>query len=87
MATATPQQTRDATQTHGATLTKRSGRVRNLLRHFWRGMRDWCGDSAYERYLIAVRRRNMSSTCPPMSRDQFYVEQLNRRYSRPNRCC
>jgi uncharacterized short protein YbdD (DUF466 family) len=87
METATLQQTRDATQARGGTLTKPSGRVRILLRRLWSGIRDWCGDSAYERYLIAVRKRNMSSTCPPLSRDRFYVEQLNRRYSRPNRCC
>jgi uncharacterized short protein YbdD (DUF466 family) len=23
----------------------------------------------------------------PLTREEFYVEQLNRKYSRPNRCC
>jgi uncharacterized short protein YbdD (DUF466 family) len=56
-----------------------------LLRHFWRGLREWCGDAAYERYLLAAGRKSAAS--PALSREEFYVEQLNRRYSRPSRCC
>lgn len=52
---------------------------------FWRGLREWCGDSAYERYLTA--RATRKAAREPLSRKEFYVEQLNRRYSRPNRCC
>jgi hypothetical protein len=55
---------------------------RRGLRRFWRGLREWCGDSAYERYLRAVGTKNGALT-----KEQFYVDQLNRRYSRPNRCC
>lgn len=55
------------------------------LRRFWRALRDWCGDSAYERYLRA--KKCACAAHPPLTREQFYVEQLNRRYSRPNRCC
>jgi uncharacterized short protein YbdD (DUF466 family) len=55
---------------------------RRGLRSFWRGLREWCGDSAYERYLRAVRAKKGALT-----KEQFYVDQLNRRYSRPNRCC
>lgn len=51
----------------------------------WRGVREWCGDSAYERYLAARTTRRAARE--PLSREEFYVEQLNRRYSRPNRCC
>jgi uncharacterized short protein YbdD (DUF466 family) len=56
-----------------------------LLRRFWRGLREWCGDSAYESYLRSPRTQ--SGACATLTRQQFYVEQLNRRYSRPNRCC
>jgi uncharacterized short protein YbdD (DUF466 family) len=56
-----------------------------LLRRFWRGLREWCGDSAYESYLRSPHTR--SGACPTLTREEFYVEQLNRRYSRPNRCC
>lgn len=65
----------------------RWSRAQRLARRLWRGVRDWCGDSAYERYLSAVRRQNSTSCPEPLSQEQFYVEQLNRRYSRPNRCC
>ena len=55
------------------------------LRRFWRGLREWCGDAAYERYLHSVRSHEKA--CPVLSPAEFYVEQLNRRYSKPNRCC
>ncbi len=55
-----------------------------LLRRFWRGLREWCGDAAYERYLRSNAR---SGAHPLLTPSEFYVEQLNRRYSRPNRCC
>ena len=51
----------------------------------WRGLREWCGDAAYDSYLRSKRTRSSSS--PPLSPSEFYVEQLDRRYSRPNRCC
>ena len=56
-----------------------------LLRRFWRGLREWCGDAAYESYLRS--KRTQSSSCRPLTPAEFYVEQLNRRYSKPNRCC
>ena len=92
MATAALQQLQEAGQT-------RWKRARILVRKLWRGIRDWCGDSAYERYLIASKKRTSRDpagpvaggpaepSCPPLSQEQFYVEQLKRRYSRPNRCC
>ena len=61
-------------------------RARRLARRLWRGLRDWCGDSAYERY-VSASKRGSSTRCSLLSEKQFYVEQLNRRYSRPNRCC
>jgi uncharacterized short protein YbdD (DUF466 family) len=54
------------------------------LRNFWRGLRQWSGDSAYETYLACAERQQ---TKKPMSAAEFYVEQLNRKYSRLNRCC
>ena len=60
-------------------------RAQKLIRRVWRGIRDWCGDSAYERYLSVAQRRHPQDS--PLSEKKFYVEQLNRRYSRPNRCC
>jgi uncharacterized short protein YbdD (DUF466 family) len=56
-----------------------------FLRRFWRGLREWCGDSAYERYLRSPNARSGAS--PTLTAEEFYVERLNRHYSRPNRCC
>jgi uncharacterized short protein YbdD (DUF466 family) len=55
------------------------------LRRFWRGLREWCGDAAYERYLRSGAAK--SDSCRALTAEEFYVEQLNRRYSRPNHCC
>jgi uncharacterized short protein YbdD (DUF466 family) len=56
-----------------------------FLRRFWRGLREWCGDSAYERYLRCASAK--SGAAHPLTPEEFYVERLNRHYSRPNRCC
>jgi uncharacterized short protein YbdD (DUF466 family) len=50
----------------------------------WRGLREWSGDAAYDRYLACAKRSSRQETLTPA---EFYVEQLNRKYSRPNRCC
>jgi uncharacterized short protein YbdD (DUF466 family) len=56
-----------------------------LLRRFWHGLREWCGDAAYERYVHTAATKSASS--PTLTAKEFYLEQLRRRYSRPNRCC
>jgi uncharacterized short protein YbdD (DUF466 family) len=56
----------------------------DAARNFWRGLRQWSGDSAYETYLACAERQQAKK---PMSAAEFYVEQLNRKCSRPNRCC
>jgi uncharacterized short protein YbdD (DUF466 family) len=62
-----------------ATWTKRSASK------LWLGIREWCGDSAYERYLQAQKTKPEKSCL--LTPAEFYVERVNRRYSRPNRCC
>ena len=59
--------------------------IRRFARRFWRGVREWCGDAAYERYLRSLASRRCKSRA--LTAEEFYVEQLTRRYSRPNRCC
>jgi len=59
-------------------------RLSNALQSVWAGLREWCGDSAYEIYVNAQRRQGCAKM---LSAEQFYVEQLDRKYSRPNRCC
>jgi uncharacterized short protein YbdD (DUF466 family) len=51
----------------------------------WRGLREWCGDAAYESYLRANRKKPDSTL--KLTREEFYLAQLERRYSRPHRCC
>jgi uncharacterized short protein YbdD (DUF466 family) len=58
--------------------------LKQAARLFWRGLREWSGDAAYDRYLACA---NHESRNKPLSRGEFYVEQLNRKYARPNRCC
>ena len=82
MATAAMQHSADTGRT---TRGRRWSRTQKIIRRLWRGIRDWCGDSAYERYLAATQKRHSQE--PPLSEKQFYIEQLGRRYSRPNRCC
>ena len=60
-------------------------RARRILRRIWRALREWSGDAAYERYLRSPRTREHASSV--LSPAEFYIEQVNRRYSRPNRCC
>ena len=59
--------------------------IKRLAAKLWLGIREWCGDSAYERYLQAPRTNSERSRL--LTPAEFYVERVNRRYSRPNRCC
>jgi uncharacterized short protein YbdD (DUF466 family) len=60
-------------------------RARILLRRIWRGIREWCGDAAYERYLKSRAKHRCSDTL--LSREEFYLSQLQKKYSRVSRCC
>ncbi len=51
---------------------------------FWKGLREWSGDAAYETYAKCAARKGATNRLSPQ---EFYVQQLNRKYSRPNRCC
>ncbi|HVO58559.1 MAG TPA: YbdD/YjiX family protein [Dongiaceae bacterium] len=51
----------------------------------WQGIREWCGDAAYEQYVRAQRKHGCGSAL--LTREEFYVEQLQKKYSRPSRCC
>jgi uncharacterized short protein YbdD (DUF466 family) len=60
-----------------------TARVRAALRTFWRRLREWSGDAAYETYLARAGSGEF------LSREAFYLDGLRRRYqsSQPNRCC
>ena len=59
--------------------------IRHLVRRFWYGLREWCGDAAYERYLRSSGAQRMGGL--RLNAKEFYLQQLDRRWSRPNRCC
>lgn len=56
----------------------------DIARTLWKRLREWCGDAAYERYRCATLKKGGARLLTP---SQFYVQQLERKYSRPNRCC
>ena len=66
-------------------MRKAAKHMQRFLRRFWQGIREWCGDAAYESYVRSKARQ--ASSCRTLSQAAFYVDQLHRRYSRPNRCC
>lgn len=64
---------------------KLAGNLKRTARAAWSGLREWSGDAAYERYLR--RSAAMSRDRRALTPAEFYVEQVNRKYSRPSRCC
>jgi uncharacterized short protein YbdD (DUF466 family) len=63
---------------------------RHLLRRTWSWLRQVTGDAAYENYVCSMLR---ASGCeeralpPRLSRAEFYLDALERRYSTTSRCC
>jgi uncharacterized short protein YbdD (DUF466 family) len=58
-------------------------------RQLWWAVRQIFGDAAYENYLRSARRNelNGSRSTVLLSRDEFYLDSLRRRYSQISRCC
>jgi uncharacterized short protein YbdD (DUF466 family) len=59
----------------------------NLLRWAWSWLRQVSGDAAYENYLRSATRRTALEPVPPLSRSEFYLDSIRRRYSTVSRCC
>jgi uncharacterized short protein YbdD (DUF466 family) len=57
--------------------------VKRALSALWTWLRAVSGDSAYERYLASARPAGIA----PLSREDFYLDSLRRRYSSVSRCC
>jgi len=58
--------------------------LRAAIAKLWQGFREWSGDAAYERYASCAERGREGRV---LSREEFYVEQLQKKYSRVSRCC
>ena len=75
-------------------MERMENKLAKAARLAWWWLRQVMGDAAYENYLRSLRRKQ-SSVCkshacvppPPMSREQFYLDALRRRYSGISRCC
>ena len=64
------------------------------LHSTWSWLRQVSGDAAYENYLRATRRRmaqgvisGAGACAKPLSRAEFYLDSVRRRYSTVSRCC
>lgn len=57
--------------------------LEKLLRGIWAFLREVSGENDYPRY----RARALAGGEPPLSPQEFYAEELRRKYSRPHRCC
>jgi uncharacterized short protein YbdD (DUF466 family) len=58
-------------------------------RQIWWALRQIFGDAAYENYLQSVQRHEAhdGKITSPLTRDEFYLDSLQRRYSKISRCC
>ncbi len=50
---------------------------------FWQWLRGFTGDTAYESYLRHVG----DGSAPRLTAEEFYLDDMQRKYTRPNRCC
>jgi hypothetical protein len=57
--------------------------ARGVVWRIWEIAREVLGDKAYELYAEGARRRGEK----PLAPKEFYLAQLQRKYSRPSRCC
>jgi uncharacterized short protein YbdD (DUF466 family) len=65
-----------------------------IARSAWIWLRQVSGDAAYDNYLHSLRRADVCDSAPrtqprtaPLSRADFYLDALRRRYSSVSRCC
>jgi uncharacterized short protein YbdD (DUF466 family) len=57
--------------------------LRRTTSALWQWLRGAAGDQAYESYLLHAEK----IPGRPLTAKEFYQDQLQRKYSRPNRCC
>jgi len=58
-------------------------RTRVILQTFWKYLREVSGENDYERYFEHIAKQGGE----PMSRQEFYLDRLNHKHTRPTRCC
>ncbi len=55
------------------------------LKRAWSYLREVTGDDAYERYLAHQQQTHPDQT--PLTRDQYFRERQDRKWSKVSRCC
>ena len=64
------------------------GKALAMFRLAWMRLREASGDAAYESYVRhAARSPRRAGATPLLSREEFYLDALRRRYSSISRCC
>ncbi len=58
-------------------------RIRMLARIIWQLLVEACGENDYERY----RERALARGEAALPAEAFFLERLERKYTRPSRCC
>jgi uncharacterized short protein YbdD (DUF466 family) len=59
------------------------GKIGNRLHRLWEYLREVAGENDYLRY----RNHTVAKGKEPLSPQEFYLQQLQRRYSRVSHCC
>ncbi len=62
---------------------KQMSKLFRTLKTLWELLREACGENAYARYCRYVVARGGQ----PLSPQAFYLAELERKHSRPARCC
>lgn len=63
---------------------------RHAAKRLWRWLREVSGDAAYETYVRSHRRSCLNAAGQAqgvLTREEFYLDALRRRYSSVSRCC
>lgn len=55
------------------------------FRQFWRYLRQVSGDDAYERYLAHHRANHPGEV--PLTREQYFRQRQDEKWSKVSRCC
>jgi uncharacterized short protein YbdD (DUF466 family) len=62
-------------------------RARVFFHECWLGLRTLSAGDAYERYLAHWREHHAAAGGVPLSREAFFKQALERKWSGVNRCC
>ena len=58
-----------------------------FIKKCWAGLREVSGDDAYERYLNHWQAHHSQQGGEPMGRENFFKQEMERKWSGVKRCC